>query len=361
MNKTTERERPGCCTAEIFYEDLSVKKGDWCSNHFRCWSLKNMCCDGLSACINSCNAQTNPTLSFKNKLIISEVNMLLLNASSKFLFNYSRLILKGIPIFFMRWMTKISPSALYHAQSLFFMQAKRQKRGILLLNFVCDENKFQGAGKWTLLCLSFFSFKVNVLLGHFCCSVGGLLFKLLYKRQMCVLPLAKWGDMTAVCTTVEKEAIKDHKECVLKFDATWLLVRSADSHWGKKGKPAAVLGACCLWYHGQLPHFFSTGECLTLWVVFSVHRRAEQSKSKQSFFIPLHSCIQTRGLPHMLFFPLWAFCLYLPDPPPPSHTHTLHLSLWAKGHWSLSNSGNLFSLISTKTRSGQVKPQIPVE
>lgn len=235
MNKTTERERPGCCTAEIFYEDLSVKKGDWCSNHFRCWSLKNMCCDGLSACINSCNAQTNPTLSFKNKLIISEVNMLLLNASSKFLFNYSHLILKGIPIFFMRWMTKISPSALYHAQSLFFMQAKRQKRGILLLNFVCDETKFQGAGKWTLLCLSFFSFKVNVLLGHFYCSVGGLLFKLLYKRQMCVLPLAKWGNMTVVCTTVEKEAIKDHKECILKFDATWLLVRSADSHWEKKG------------------------------------------------------------------------------------------------------------------------------
>lgn len=137
----------------------------------------------------------------------------------------------------------------------FFYAGKKTKRGILLLNFVCDENKFQGAGKWTLLCLSFFSFKVNVLLGHFCCSVGGLLFKLLYKRQMCVLPLAKWGDMTAVCTTVEKEAIKDHKECVLKFDATWLLVRSADSHWGEKGKPAAVLGACCLWYHGQLPHF----------------------------------------------------------------------------------------------------------
>lgn len=108
-----------------------------------------------------------------------------------------------------------------------------------------------------------------------------------------------------------------------KFDATWLLVRSADSHWGKKGKPAAVLGACCLWYHGQLPHFFSTGECLTLWVVFSVHRRAEQSKSKQSFFIPLHSCIQTRGLPHMLFFPLWAFCLYLPDPPPNTHTPSI--------------------------------------
>lgn len=129
MNKTTERERPGCCTAEIFYEDLSVKKGDWCSNHFRCWSLKNMCCDGLSACINSCKAQTNPTLSFKNKLIISEVNMLLLNASSKFLFNYSRLILKGIPIFFMRWMTKISPSALYHEQSLFLCRQKDKKGG----------------------------------------------------------------------------------------------------------------------------------------------------------------------------------------------------------------------------------------
>lgn len=146
----------------------------------------------------------------------------------------------------------------------FFYAGKKTKGGILLLNFVCDENKFQGAGKWTLLCLSFFSFKVNVLLGHFCCSVGGLLFKLLYKRQMCVLPLAKWGDMTAVCTTVEKEAIKDHKECVLKFDATWLLVRSADSHWGKRE------ACCCPWCLLPLVPWTAPSFFLHRWVSHSL-------------------------------------------------------------------------------------------